>query len=100
MNIPIGRLWIYVILISLVFCIPAFYNGFPLLYSDTSGYINSGFGNYLGTMRAWLYGGFLRHISLWESLWLVVFVQGIFVACIIYLMFKYFFKKKASQNYS
>lgn len=75
-----------------ILCVPAFYNGFPLLFPDTGGYLYAGFKNEVGDARVWLYGGFLRHISLWETLWLVVFVQGMLVAGSIYLMFKYFFK--------
>jgi hypothetical protein len=76
----------------LILCIPAFYNGFPLMFPDTNPYLETGFENKIGNARVWLYSGFLRHVSLWETLWLVVFAQGTLIAGAIYLMFKYFFK--------
>lgn len=85
------------VIMALVLCIPAFYNGFPLFFPDTINYIKSGFGNYAGNTRLWLYGGFVRHISLWESLWLIPFAQGLILTGAIYLMFKYFFRKKYSE---
>lgn len=83
---------IYLIIIALLFCAPAFYNGFPILFPDTSSYIWTGFTNEVQGSRPWLYSGFIRHISLWETLWLVVFVQGLLIAGVIYLMFKEFYK--------
>lgn len=85
------------IILALTLCIPAFYNGFPLLFSDSIGYVSSGFSDYIGNTRLWLYGGFIRHISLWETLWLVIFAQGLIVTGTVYLMFKYFFRKKFTE---
>lgn len=87
------------LLIALVLCVPAFYNGFPLLFPDTIGYIETGFENIVGEARLSLYAVFLRHTSLWESLWLVVFVQGLIVTGTVYLMFKYFFQEKYTQQF-
>jgi hypothetical protein len=86
----------YFLIAVLILCVPAFYNGFPLIFPDTGGYLSTGFNNKIGTARVWLYGGFLRHVSLWETLWLVVFSQGILIAGSIYLMFKYFLKYQYS----
>ncbi|BDS11096.1 hypothetical protein [Aureispira anguillae] len=86
--------WFCFFVSSLVLCIPAFYNGFPFLFPDTVGYIDSGFENRVGNARTWLYAGFLRHSSLWESLWIVIFAQGMLVSGTVYLMFKYFFEEK------
>lgn len=91
---PLKQRWLYFSLISLVLCIPAFYNGFPLLFPDTSGYIIQGFKNEIDVNKPWLYAGFLRHVSLWETLWLVIFVQGIIITTTIHLFFKYFFEEK------
>jgi hypothetical protein len=88
----------YFLLAVLILCIPAFYNGFPLFFPDTIHYIYTGFENEVGAARVWLYSGFLRHVSLWETLWLVVFAQGILIAGSIYLMFKYFFKYQYSMQ--
>lgn len=86
----------YFLVAVLMLCVPAFYNGFPLLFPDTAHYLYTGFNNEVGTARVWLYSGFLRHVSLWETLWLVVFAQGTLIAGSIYLMFKYFFRYQYS----
>lgn len=83
---------LYMSIIALLFCVPAFYNGFPILFPDTASYINAGFSNHVQGPRVWLYSGFIRHVSLWETLWLVVFVQGFLTVGVIYLMFKEFYK--------
>jgi hypothetical protein len=85
------------IIIAFALCIPAFYNGFPLFFPDSMGYIISGFRDSAGNTRLWLYGGFVRHISLWETLWLVPFAQGLILSGTVYLMFKYFFRKKYAE---
>jgi hypothetical protein len=89
----------YFLIAILILCVPAFYNGFPFLFPDTVGYVSTGFSNEIGAARVWLYGGFLRHISLYETLWLVVFAQGAIVAGVIYLTFKYFLKSKYTYNF-
>jgi hypothetical protein len=86
------ELSLYTSIIALLFCAPAFYNGFPIQFPDTASYINAGFNNHVQRSRPWLYSGFIRHISLWETLWLVIFVQGLLTAGVIYLMFKEFYK--------
>jgi hypothetical protein len=90
----------YFLVAVLILCIPAFYNGFPLLFPDTTPYMETGFENKIGDARVWLYSGFLRHVSLWETLWLVVFVQGILIAGTIYLMFKYFFRYAYTMKFA
>lgn len=92
------KLLFYLSTLALLFCAPAFYNGFPILFPDTSGYIWAGFFNKLQGSRPWLYSGFVRHVSLWETLWLVIFVQGFLTAGVIYLMFKEFYKKEHNSK--
>jgi hypothetical protein len=94
MNLTNIKQCFYLSIIALLFCAPAFYNGFPILFSDTSGYIWAGFTNKMQGSRSWMYSGFIRHVSLWETLWLVIFVQGLLTAGVIYLMFKEFYKGK------
>jgi hypothetical protein len=65
---------------GLVLCVFAFVNGFPLVYSDTGTYINSGFENEVPIDRPILYGLFLRHISLKTTLWLPVYFQALMTA--------------------
>jgi hypothetical protein len=53
----------------------ALYNGYPLVYSDTGTYLSSGFEGKVPADRPLAYGLFLRHCSLWFSLWLPVLLQ-------------------------
>lgn len=78
------------ILGAMVLCWYGFYNKFPFVFPDSGTYIHTG---YLGTVpldRPLLYGLFLRHISLGESLWLPIIAQGLLVSTLIYLSVKYF----------
>ncbi|MFH0865561.1 MAG: hypothetical protein V1904_05175 [Bacteroidota bacterium] len=75
---------LYILLGGIILCFYAFYNKFPLVYPDTGCYIHSGFENIVPTDRPIFYGLFIRHISLHASLWLVIFVQGIFVSFVIF----------------
>jgi hypothetical protein len=90
----------YLLFAAIVFCIPAFYNGFPLMFPDTTGYVLTGFTNEIGYARVWLYGGFIRHVSLFESLWLVVYGQGFLLSGTLYLVFKYFFRQAFFHKYA
>lgn len=68
-------------LISLYY---AFANRYPLIFPDIYGYINHGFSNTLSLDKPHTYSFFIRHLSLKESLWLVIFVQGFILSFIIY----------------
>ena len=96
MNVSKKRIFLYLIISTFVLCFPAFFNKFPLLFPDTLGYIRMGFQHLLTAKRVWLYGGFLRHASLNESLWLVVLVQGFLLSWLVFMMFKYFFAQRDS----
>ncbi|HYV93259.1 MAG TPA: hypothetical protein VE978_15905 [Chitinophagales bacterium] len=74
---------------AFIFCFAGFENHFPLTYDDTGGYLLSGFKGEVPTDRPIMYGLFLRHISLADSLWLVIFAQGLIVSYLIFLCFKY-----------
>jgi hypothetical protein len=70
--------WVLLALVmSILFLFPAFYNSYPYVFSDTGTYISSGFENIVPDDRPIFYGLFIRHISLSESLWLVVLGQSI-----------------------
>ncbi len=58
---------------------PALYNGYPLVYSDSGTYLNSGFKDVLPIDRPVTYGYLVRHISMEHSLWFVILVQAILV---------------------
>lgn len=81
-----------VILIAAVAsCYAAFFNGFPLVYTDTGTYLRSGFEGEIPVDRPIFYGLFLRHISLAESLWLVIFIQALITCWLLYLFTGIFF---------
>lgn len=65
---------------SLLLLAFAFYNGYPLVYSDTGSYIHYGFEKEVPFDRPVMYGLFLRYSSLKFSLWLPVFFQGLMTA--------------------
>jgi hypothetical protein len=78
----------YVIVIIIIaaagLMLPAFYNGYPLVYSDTGTYIASGFEGKVPNSRPITYGLFIRHSSLAASLWLCIFIQCITLSGLLY----------------
>ena len=78
---------IFILLGALCFMLDAFYNGFPIVYSDTSTYIASGLEFETPFDRPITYGLFIALFSLHgSSLWLVVFAQAIILAYLIFLL--------------
>ncbi len=73
-----------VLLGTLIFMLPAFYNGFPLVFSDTGMYIMSGMELYVPADRPITYGLLLR---LWSflGLWGVVIFQSL---CLAYALWR------------
>lgn len=62
---------------------PALDNAYPLLHPDTGAYILFGFLHEIPVSRPITYCWLIRHISMWESLWLVVIFQGALMAAFI-----------------
>lgn len=94
MQLSSKQLSLGLVLSTLFLCLPAFYNAIPLIFPDSSAYIYAGFtGNSLGP-RVWTYAGFVRHISMAETPWLVIVLQGFLVSASIHLLFKYIFQTK------
>ena len=85
LSVPLGGLFILS---------SAFANKYPFLYSDTCTYLDGGFDHQVNNMRPITYGLFMRHVSLLESLWLVVFVQALMVSWLIHLFFATFSKTR------
>ncbi|GIV29155.1 MAG: hypothetical protein KatS3mg028_0221 [Bacteroidia bacterium] len=84
---------ISVVLGSFFLMADAFYNGFPIVYSDTSTYIASGFEMETPFDRPITYGIFIRIFSLnGLSLWGVIFFQGLILSYLILLLMKIIFK--------
>ncbi|MDQ3191568.1 MAG: hypothetical protein M3Q58_08240 [Bacteroidota bacterium] len=82
--------FIFIIIGAIILGVPALYNGYPLVYSDTGTYIGSGFDSYVPPDRPIIYGLFVRHSSLAASLWLVILSQSLLVSYILYQVFKNF----------
>lgn len=95
-----GKFWtfFYILVAAVVLCFMGFYNGYPLVFSDTGTYIDCGFKNVVPLDRPMFYGYFVRHISMKESLWYVIIAQGIIVSASIYLFFKYLIKAQISKS--
>ncbi|MBC7381799.1 MAG: hypothetical protein H7296_02260 [Bacteroidia bacterium] len=84
---------IFIILIAtVVLLLPALYNGYPYIYSDTGTYIYSGFEGKVPIDRPLTYGLFVRHSSLASSLWFTVFAQALLASSLIWLMIDAIFK--------
>lgn len=74
-----------VIAAALLFCWPAFYNGFPLVYGDTASYLDTIDPRKTMWARQVFYTAFLRALHWWISLWPAIFVQALIVAHLLYL---------------
>ncbi|WP_264520687.1 hypothetical protein [Flavobacterium sp. N1994] len=68
--------------------IPAFYNGYPLVYSDTGSYLFNGMELTIPKDRPTMYGLFVHLFSLNFSLWLVIFMQSFIVFYVLWHVFK------------
>ena len=78
-----------IVLGALALMTDAFINGFPIVYSDTSTYLASGFQLETPFDRPITYGLFLRVFSLnGLSTWLVVFAQATITSTLIFLTVK------------
>jgi len=86
--------FLYILIGGLILCFYAFYNKYPLVYSDTGTYIHSGFENIVPADRPIFYGLFIRHISLHATLWLVVLAQGLMVSYVIFHCIQFISCKK------
>ena len=65
--------------------VPAFINGFPLVYSDTGTYLRSAFQGFIPGDRPYWYGVFIRLTSLsGRTLWGVVLAQSLL--CALYVL--------------
>lgn len=75
---------IFYLLTAFTLLIPASYNGYPLVYSDTGAYIQSGMDLIVPQHRTVMYGLFIRFFSFNFSLWLVIFAQSLMVSYILW----------------
>ena len=71
---------------ALLLMVIAIYNGYPILYSDSASYINSGFSLETPIDRPITYGLFIRIFSIYGlTLWTVIFAQCLLLS---YVLFK------------
>lgn len=90
------KFFIFILLGGLALMTDAFYNGFPIVYSDTSTYIASGLELETPFDRPITYGLFLRLFSLnGLSLWFVVFSQAFILSYLIFLFVKQFVSEES-----
>src|SRR4051812_16896977 len=64
---------------------PAGLNGYPILFSDTGGLLEMGFGPSIGWDKPWVYGPLLAAFSLHVTLWLPLIAQGAVLAYVLRL---------------
>lgn len=77
----------------------AFYNGYPLVFSDSGTYIGSGFEGKIPFDRPIVYGLFLRHASLAVTLWLPIMVQCFLMAWLLRLLLKPWLSEHFTAKY-
>jgi len=82
--------WSLCLVFSMVtFLAPALWNGFPIVFHDTAGYVGSVLDMRLVPGRSFFYGLFLWVASLgWWNFWGPVFAQSFFTLWVIHLMLR------------
>jgi hypothetical protein len=85
------KVWVSMLACGLLLLWVAIYNGFPIVYSDTSTYLASGFEFETPADRPITYGLFIFFSCFGGiTLWLTVFIQSLLISYVIYLTVKYF----------
>jgi hypothetical protein len=79
-----------VIIGAFFLCFAAFNNKYPLLTTDSGGYINAGYMKVVPFDRTIMYGLFVAYSSWGISLWLVIFCQALILSLILFYCFRYF----------
>ncbi len=74
-----------VVLGGLMLVWPAFWNGYPLLFSDSGAFLHQSLGPLMIWDKPWVYGPLL-HLFHWRlTLWLPVVAQGVMVSWLLWL---------------
>lgn len=84
---------------ALLFCWPAVYNGYPLVYGDTASYIDTIDPRKTNWSRPVFYTLLLRPLHWRISLWPVVLAQGLMIAHILYLALRVLLPKLRADIY-
>lgn len=82
----------------ILLCI-SFYNGYPLVYSDTGTYLYSGFEKFIPNDRPIYYGLFVKLFSFKTSLWFTVIVQNLIMAIALFEFFKLLPVRQNNQTF-
>jgi hypothetical protein len=69
---------------ALLLCWPAFWNGFPLMYSDTGAYLATAFEGKVPMARPTGYGLFIRYAAMGQHIWWPLLVQGLLCALLLW----------------
>ena len=80
------RVWLAVVLGALAMVWPAFWNGYPLVFSDTGAFLHQTLGPLMIWDKPWIYGP-MMHLLHWKlSLWPVVVGQGLMLSWLLWRM--------------
>ena len=87
MNRERRAVFLAILIATLLFGSAAFWNGFPLLFHDSSNYISDGFSGYFVAIRTVAYAVFVKVSSLsGNSLWNVLIAQNLVLSFLIWRM--------------
>lgn len=75
---------------GLILCFWGLYNGYPFVYPDTGTYAFTGFSGEVPIDRPLTYGLFIKHSSMRESLFWVMYAQGILTSATVFLLLRCF----------
>lgn len=73
---------------ALILCWPALYNGYPLMWTDSCGYLQTGWLSFVSEMRSPFYGISIAPLLALQALWPIVVVQDLVSAGMIFLVIR------------
>mgnify|MGYP003683656733 CR=1 FL=1 len=73
---------------AIVLLIPAIWNGFPHVYSDTGAYLATAFEGKIPLGRPTGYGMFIRYTAIGNSLWSTIFIQALLFSGLLWRALK------------
>lgn len=89
----------YFLFSSLIISGPALYNGYPIMYFDSSNYIYQSISLIATSTNPIGYPLFIRAFSWQFSLWPVIFAQGLILSVLIYFVIKSILQSKNTIKY-
>ena len=86
MRVPVtGPNLATVVLSALLFLYPALLNHYPLVFSDTGGFLEQALLPDMGWDKPWVYGPFLTPLHAKQSLWLAAYAQCLILSAALWL---------------